>query len=75
MDSEAKPANELLTVLEAAERLRITRKHLYELIEEKRLKAINVGKRGSKKPTYRIQASEVDSFIRALGRVDTRAAA
>jgi excisionase family DNA binding protein len=60
---------QLLTVIEAAERLKITRKHLYELIDEGRITPINVGKRASRKPTYRITSSEIDGFIRGLGRI------
>ncbi len=65
---------QLLTTQQVAFRLSIARKQVYTLIEEGRLKAINVGRRGAK-PSYRIASAEIDRFIRVGGGTHATAAA
>lgn len=52
----------MLTVREVADRLRLSRFAVYDLIRARKLPAINYADEG-KRPNYRILESEVNAFI------------
>jgi excisionase family DNA binding protein len=55
------PGRKVLCVLEVAERLGVTDRHIVSLIEEGRLGAINVG--GGSRNFWRIPAAEFERFL------------
>lgn len=56
----------ILTVAEAAERLRCTRNHVYQLIEQNRLEATNIAVT-EQRPRWRITESALRGFIDSNG--------
>lgn len=55
---------ELLKVAEVAKILRVSRNHVYQLIESGRVAAINIGISGHK-PVYRIKREALEAFQKA----------
>jgi len=55
----------LLTPKEAKERLRISLSLVYQLVDERRLKAIRIGGEG-KRGKVLIEESEIERFVRQL---------
>ena len=52
---------EILTVKQVAQELQVNIKTVYQWIEEKRLKAANIGTRG--RPNWRIKRQDLNDFL------------
>ena len=62
------PGRNSITVFEAAHVLRVSEKHIINLIEEEQLKAISVAGANSDRSRYRIPVSEWDAYILRGGK-------
>jgi excisionase family DNA binding protein len=63
--TEKKQTTELLEVSEAAKKLRVSEKTLRNYIDCGNLPAINLNKGTPLRPIYKIEASELDKYIKA----------
>jgi excisionase family DNA binding protein len=58
----------LLTPSEAAERIRASESHIYRLIADGKLRAVNIAQPGSRKPKTRVRSDDLDTYIEASTR-------
>lgn len=60
------PSRTVLYVFEVAARLRVTEQHVVDLIEEGKLRAVNIaGENASGRKYYRIPPEAFDAYVRA----------
>lgn len=60
------PSRTVLYVFEVAQKLRVTEQHVVDLIEEGKLRAVNIGgEHASGRKFYRIPPEAFDAYIRA----------
>ena len=62
------PAPSLLRVTQVAERLGCGRTHVYELIAEGALRAVNIASKSATRPVTRVSERDVVAFIEARTR-------
>jgi len=58
----------LLTPAEAAERIRASESHVYRLIADGKLRAVDIAQPGSRKPKTRVRSDDLDAYIEASTR-------
>ena len=58
----------LLTPAEAAERIRASESHIYRLITDGKLRAVDIAQPGSKKQKTRVRSDDLDDYIEASTR-------
>lgn len=56
-------ADEIFTVAEAAQRLRVSKGVLYQAVAGGELRAIRIGGASSRRPAIRIRCSDLEAFI------------
>jgi excisionase family DNA binding protein len=58
----------LLTPAEAAERIRASESHIYRLIADGKLRAVDIAQPGSRKAKTRVRSDDLDTYIEASTR-------
>lgn len=58
----------LYTPAEAADRIRASESHVYRLIAEGKLRAVDIAQPGSRKPKTRVRSDDLDAYIEASTR-------
>ena len=53
----------LYTPAEAADRIRASESHIYRLIAEGELRAVDIAQPGSRKPKTRVRSDDLDAYI------------
>lgn len=53
----------LYTPSEAADRIRASESHIYRLIAEGELRAVDIAQPGSRKPKTRVRSDDLDAYI------------
>jgi excisionase family DNA binding protein len=59
----ASPSVTLYTPAEAGERVRASESHIYRLIAEGALRAVDIAQPGSRKPKTRVRSDDLDTYI------------
>jgi excisionase family DNA binding protein len=62
------PGLSLLTPAEAAGRIGASEMHVYRLITDGELRAVDIAQRGSKRSKTRIRSDDIDAYIEARTR-------
>jgi excisionase family DNA binding protein len=58
----------LHTPAEAADRIRASESHVYRLIADGKLRAVDIAQPGSRKPKTRVRSDDLDAYIEASTR-------
>ena len=58
----------LFTPAEAGERIRASESHVYRLIADGKLRAVDIAQPGSRKPKTRVRSDDLDAYIEASTR-------
>jgi excisionase family DNA binding protein len=59
----------LYTPAEAGDRIRASESHVYRLIADGTLRAVDIAQPGSRKPKTRVRSDDLDAYIEASTRV------
>ena len=65
----ATPALSLLTPAEAAARIGASEMHIYRLIADGELRAVDISQRGSKRSKTRVRSDDLEAYIETRTRV------
>lgn len=66
----------LFTPAEAGDRIRASESHIYRLIADGKLRAVDIAQPGSRKPKTRVRSDDLEAYIEAATRaIEPRPAA